>query len=459
MIPEFIGYVKVNQTIEVRSPCFQKTKISATQKEVTIFTSNPTSKTCSDGYLIATLDDVKIHYTFFKGSHVIKMNNPSKIKEVNIDFQKLGFRIFRFKDGPLKTIRDLWQTIDLFLGALIGKSVPGFTAKDNLRFMEEKMGYVMAPRKITDVKIPKSYVNSGDFLGIMRLDGIDPMLAYGMGSQTGHTAIAIWDQKELYVFESTVKSNYWPDNGIQRHSWDEWIALAKKADYNVVHLPLGEFVRKRFNATAALEFWKQTKGLYYGYPNMLMGWIDTPSDNMPPPLSMEFIQIFIPLVVEKFKLKSSIDPLTQTLNKRLGTTNLTTWQCYVEAYSRGLSFADIMIMPELDKWNYNFGERSGPSMVCDVFVGRMWKAGGLFGGLDVNVAEFTNIDAYSTNFFDLTQPRPDQCNQADPYLPYCQLLGKYRITLKYPGRFIPFNRMREHCPGLPPNYDKDWLRC
>ena len=92
------------------------------------------------------------------------------------------------------------------------------------------------------------------------------------------------------------------------------------------------------------------------------------------------------------------DILTQGLNNRLfGTTakNLTTWECYVEAYKRNMTIADLITMPELDYWSYDFPHfRKGPSMVCDVFVSRMWVEGGLFGDVHFNTGEFTNLDIY-----------------------------------------------------------------
>ena len=33
---------------------------------------------------------------------------------------------------------------------------------------------------------------NGDTINIMRLDGLDPMIAWAMGAATGHTAIALW---------------------------------------------------------------------------------------------------------------------------------------------------------------------------------------------------------------------------------------------------------------------------
>jgi hypothetical protein len=47
-------------------------------------------------------------------------------------------------------------------------------------------------------------------------------------------------------------------------------------------MPLSAEARAKFNETAAIEFFKMTEGLPYGYHNFLFGWIDTPEDNLPP---------------------------------------------------------------------------------------------------------------------------------------------------------------------------------
>ena len=147
----------------------------------------------------------------------------------------------------------------------------------------------------TNFNITKNDIKSGDFFGILRLDGIicvhlcehvntyayqhgctfvenrnpkekfllhvlfvridqpciktgtDPLLAWAMGSNTGHTTIAMWEEDELYVMESTVTDSYWPTNGIQKHKFDEWMALCKKASFNMVHLPLSDESRQRFD--------------------------------------------------------------------------------------------------------------------------------------------------------------------------------------------------------------------
>ena len=75
-------------------------------------------------------------------------------------------------------------------------------------------------KRLTPISVdPEKYdpfIKSGDFLGVMRFDGLDPMLAWAMGSQTGHTVVAMRDEKgELWICESTTKSKYWPTDYVQ----------------------------------------------------------------------------------------------------------------------------------------------------------------------------------------------------------------------------------------------------
>jgi hypothetical protein len=68
--------------------------------------------------------------------------------------------------------------------------------------------------------------------------------------------------------------------------WDEWWGKALRDDSNpqIALLPLHPDVRARFNETAAWEFARSMYGKPYGYHNMIFSWIDTMSDNYPPPL-------------------------------------------------------------------------------------------------------------------------------------------------------------------------------
>jgi len=319
----------------------------------------------------------------------------------------------------------------------------------------------MEERKTQRVDIDKSQIKSGDFLGVIRLDGLDPMLAWAMGANTGHTTMTMWINGELYVLESTVSSAYWPTNGIQKTPWDQWLDQAEKADYNVVHLPLSPAVAKKFNATAAIEFFNSVEGLPYGFHNLFTGWIDTHHHNFPGNLTAELAILLMPygdyLLRQYLQVGETFDFLSQTINKRLNTNGLDIIDVYMEIQKRGKSIMDVVVMPEQDSWIFEDSNGvKGPSMVCDVLVMRLWKAGGIFGSLTdlIQGTEFTNWDAYSLNIFDGNYKRPQQCVDADPNSQFCQLLGKYRMSLPDYNTVEPYAHMREKCPTVPPKYIK-----
>lgn len=115
-----------------------------------------------------------------------------------------------------------------------------------------------------NVDIPKESVRSGDFMGIIRLDGLETMQVWGTGARTGHTVVCMWEDGELYVYESTDKTSYWDIPNIQRNPWDKWIEMGRAAQYQTVLLPLTDEASAKFNVTAALEFFHSVEGKPYG---------------------------------------------------------------------------------------------------------------------------------------------------------------------------------------------------
>ena len=75
-------------------------------------------------------------------------------------------------------------------------------AEANLNFLRDYAGIEM-PKRSEDVPeilpIDTSLVKNGDTFDIMRLDGLDPMIAFAMGAATGHTAIALWKENEVHT--------------------------------------------------------------------------------------------------------------------------------------------------------------------------------------------------------------------------------------------------------------------
>jgi len=277
-----------------------------------------------------------------------------------------------------------------------------------------------------------------------------------MGAHTGHTAVALWIDGELYICESTTNSPYWPTNGIQRTLYDTWVEQAHNADYNVVHLPLSAASRATFNETNAYEWFATVEGLPYGYNNMLLCWIDTFKDNypcLPPdytvclePESGEWLAGFAD------RLDKGIAELMflLALNKRLNTTGLSVPDVLYKANQTGLSFQELIMIPEQDSWIYP----TGYQMVCDVFVCSMWKHAGLFGELSdqIQCTEQTNWDVYAMNFFDINYQRPEVCVQSDPDSQFCQIMGNYRMYLPGYTSKDTFPDMGNNCPSLNPDY-------
>lgn len=73
--------------------------------------------------------------------------------------------------------------------------------------------------------------------------------------------------------------------------WDEWWEFVLKDSSNpqIALLPLHPEVRARFNSTAAWEYVRGMLGKPYGYHNMIFSWIDTISDNYPPPVDAHLV--------------------------------------------------------------------------------------------------------------------------------------------------------------------------
>jgi hypothetical protein len=218
-------------------------------------------------------------------------------------------------------------------------------------------------------------------------------------------------------------------------------------------MPLSPEFRAKFNETAAQEFFYQTEGLPYGYHNFLFGWIDTAEDNLPPLLPPGFMPILFSMI-EDFAPHTTDVFISQALNKRLGTEGLTIKQLAGEAGRKNLTLEDLMGMVEVEGWIYSGIEpRDGLSYVCSAYVAALYQAAGLFPGA-INGPEFTPRDVYSLDIFDKNFVRPEVCQKADPNQPYCQILGKYRMTHPDYSTVSPYIHMAEHCPTQAPLYER-----
>lgn len=220
-------------------------------------------------------------------------------------------------------------------------------------------------------------------------------------------------------------------------------------------MPLNAETRAKFNEEAAQEFFFQTEGLPYGYHNFLYGWVDTAEDNWPPIIPQFGVGIVFS-ILEKVMPETTYIFFTEALNKRLGTENKNIAEITMLAAEQNMGIDDVMAMVERDGWEYTGEEpRDGLSYVCSAYVAALYKAAGLFGDMAIQATEFTPRDVYSLNFFDLDFERPEVCVTADPSLPYCQLLGKYTMTLPGYSTVEPYPNMNESCTINWPDYTRD----
>ena len=79
----------------------------------------------------------------------------------------------------------------------------------NIEFIRWAVNYTMEKRTTTEIDIDESTLASGDYIAIMRLDGLDPLIMYGTGSHSGHTTTVLKFDGEPYVIESQ-DAWYWP---------------------------------------------------------------------------------------------------------------------------------------------------------------------------------------------------------------------------------------------------------
>lgn len=477
-IPPYVASVIPDgPSVQIQAPCFNSTTIRAVSTSTPgvytiVFDLQQGNLFCSDFYLIATTESLSLQNWGIDGSYNITWNTVGASPAALWDLHNNGIRIFRFVDNEIQTVVNLFDTL-LLLAPEFSQGISADGIARNLDFMERYAGHKMTSRPTPVVPVDASLISSGDFFGVIRLDGLDPMLAWAMGSTTGHTTVALRINGTLYICESTTKDSYWPTNGIQKTEYYTWMKQAQLANYSVVWAPLTPEARASFDEAAAVAFFETVEGFDYGFYNLLFGWIDTKVDNYPclPPHYTQCLQWeHVPILagaMEKLAPQVADMLFLQAFNHRVGTKGLKMadilyqYQAVMKQDSRTLP-----TIAEKDEWVYNTTRNGvvtqGPSFVCCVFVCNIWKASGMLSkstdGNDFNCAELTNADDYMLNILQSNPSRPAACQVADPDNVLCQVEGQYTLSLNDFSIKAPYPHMAETCPSLCPNYTKP-LNC
>ncbi|XP_008812430.1 uncharacterized protein LOC103723322 [Phoenix dactylifera] len=462
LLPTFVGAASsTNHDLEWKGACFYENQawLEFHNKSGTPFgggtlhikTSNAHSWTCMDLYIFATPFQVTWDYYFLSREHTLDFDEWEGEAEYEY-VKENGVSIFLMQSGMIGTLRALWDVFPLFTNT-------GWGENSNLAFLKNHMGATFEERPQPWVStINPDDVHSGDLLVLSKIrgrwGGFETLEKWVTGAYAGHSAVFLKDSEgKLFVGESG-HENEKGEDVIVVMPWEEWWDYEQtKDDANphIAYLPLHPDVRAKFNSTAAWEYAESMIGKPYGYHNMIFSWIDTISGNYPSPLDSHLVASAMTMW-NKLQPAYAANLWNEALNKRLGTEGLDLPAIMVEAEKLGISFDKLLTVPEHDNWVYS----DGKSASCIVFILAMYKDAGLFDPIasNIQVTEFTIKDAYTLNFFESNSSRlPEWCNKDDNVkLPFCQIMGRYRMELPEFNTIQPYPHMNERCPSLPPDY-------
>jgi len=475
-IPKYVATLAPGTEEDIAGTCFEFVKVKSeilpdNRTSLSVHLGNPGALLCHSSFIFSSGSEVFVKELWVEGEHQVIFSAPSTEAEI-WDMMERGPRIFLYPISPEAVTVNLARTLALFEPCLT-KKVGDIFADLNREFLSAFAGIEMNPRSDDAPKIleiPAEMIKNGDTFDIMRLDGLDPMIAWAMGAATGHTAVALWRDDELFICESNAVSPYWPVNGIQCNPYHDWLEYGGDNGYNTVWAPLEKDKSDALNITAAWEFVDSMLGVDYGYEVVLMGLLDTLYDNMPcagsdqtmclEPEHLEFLFSYVERVSDV-----AARVFKPAVMQRAGVPfDRPILEAYYQAHKDGISATQLALIPEKDGWIYEttrFGEaEKSPVMICNVFVCNVWKAGGLFGDIDdqIECGETSVNDNYRLNIYS-TQPPPQICTDVDPENPLCQILGQYQLRLdSQPGVLPRYNYVQpqphilETCPSKAPDY-------
>jgi len=450
------------QYVTINSFCYDKVifhiqKISNGTATTAVTTIGKKTLTCTETYLISSGRHFHLFTIAVPG--ISRFTFTDLKDDEMIYIMEKGISFMRFCDSIVHILPDLLMTAQLFLGGLglnpnipfIGSHVPMEMQKENVEFIQHATGFQWRERTSdAHIDYDAKYIQSGDFIAITRFDGVDNIIHWGAGSHAGHSTMALWDRSQdppqLYIVESQ-DGWYWPTHGLQRTKWETWKKQAFDADFNVVHLPLRKEFAEKFDEDKAWAWFRETEGMPYGYRNFLFGWIDTPDRNFPPILDINFAYLAFRM------LEQMAPPLTdmllkEGLNWRVGGTNLDLWQIEEAALDQGMTLNDLVAIVEPEGIKYS----DGYSYVCSSYVMSYYLKSGMLGDMQAHSTEFTPRDVYSLDIFDKNWTRPAECIANDPELPYCQIMGHWKMDLPEYSTITPYSHMAERCPSQAPDY-------
>jgi hypothetical protein len=328
-----------------------------------------------------------------------------------------------------------------------------------------------------------SSIRSGDYLAILRFDGLDPMIGFGTGfGGTGHSAVAMWRgqgaARKLFVVEATDVDPFGPavvfGRGIIVTPWDRWVALAINATYNVAVLPLAPALSSAFSESSAWGWFDGVVGASYGYSNFLYAVLDTanPFASLPLPIDPRML---VPILNAADALLGPAPAgqewtsltiqtmLVHGLNKRLGSS-CATLACAIAVVNANAlagvgpaSLVEAMAVPEDDAWRYG----GNVSFVCSAFAAAVYQAAlpaafGVFNATEQTPIDNVRMAVWDGSYFsDANCPGGGVISPTDGVGRACQLMGPVTMPLNLYNTVPLYAGMNSHCGSQWPAY----VRC
>jgi hypothetical protein len=176
--------------------------LSASGVAVALSGASPSSPGCSEFYLVTT--------SFSSALVALSSSAPRGNASITFgadeaaDVAVNGVGVYVLPCGLFGTVASALATVGLF------DSDPAQMAATNMEFLLERGVWPQNPPVVFNktVALDPSVIKSGDYLAIVRFDGLDPTIAWGTGGLTGHSALAVWrteanGSRALFVTEST----------------------------------------------------------------------------------------------------------------------------------------------------------------------------------------------------------------------------------------------------------------
>ena len=131
-----------------------------------------------DAYMIGTVSGLKlVEVTELKSVEEPWLLPASASEAETWDLSTKGVRCFMFQDDAGTLLENLLKTVELFEPIIVGPGVGDNAAAANVDFLSAYAHLDMEKVSSPLSTPPASEVKSGDFFGVIRLDGLDPMVS------------------------------------------------------------------------------------------------------------------------------------------------------------------------------------------------------------------------------------------------------------------------------------------